>query len=478
MPFLLVLVLIVGALLRSIGLGSSFWIDEVFTVRDYVRLPVRELVTTYASENQHPLYSLLAHFSVAAFGEHEWSVRLPALLFGVAGIAALHRLGRQVLGEPAALLAALLLAVSYHPIWFAQNARGYTGLLFFTLLATSELITLLRRAPEEPWKAAVLRYALWFALAAYVHLTALFAFAGHGLVALWLAARGRADRRPLLALALGGAFALLLYAPMAGDVVRAFTARVEQRSSSVVRVVPWTHPSWALEQALTSLGVGWGTLVAVALVAVLAGVGFVSLWRKARLLLLLHVAGLPVALAFLLLLKRHLYPRFFFFEAGFAALVVVQGALMSGGWLSCTLPGCRERRVGLWGVAVALLVASGSSLTLTRLYAHPKQDFIGARDFVEQRAGPSDVKAAVGPAKLALPGYYAKSWTAIDDAGELEKLRAAAPRTWVVFALPEQLRAEQPVIAALLERDFEEVATLPGSMNGGELHVVRSREPR
>jgi 4-amino-4-deoxy-L-arabinose transferase-like glycosyltransferase len=476
--FLLALVTVVGAVLRAIGLGTSLWVDEVLTVRDYVRLPLRELLTSYGSENQHPLYSLLAHASVACFGEHEWSVRLPAVIFGTAAIPALARLGRQVAGETAGLLAALLLAVSYHPIWFSQDARGYTGLLFFTLLATSDLISMIQGDPQAPRKGLALRYAAWLALAAWVHLTALFVFAGHGLVWAWLFLRKRAPARPLFAMLLGLLLAALLYAPMLDDVVRAFAARAVEESKAVVRVSKWTSPAWALEQVRTSLGTSAATYSGLALVAGLAGVGFVSLWRKARLVVLLHMSALPIALAFLLLLKRHLYPRFFFFEAGFALLVVTQGALMSGGWLSCNLPGCKSRRSATWGIAVALLVAAASTLTLTRLYAHPKQDFVGARDLVEARAGPNDAKVAVGPAKVALPGYYAPSWSSVDDAAELERLRASAPQVWVVYVLPDQLEEERPEIAALLAREFEPVVTLPGSLNGGEVHIVRSRDSR
>ena len=36
--------------------------------------------------------------------------------------------------------AALILTVSYHHIWFSQNARGYTAVLFFVVLSTYALL--------------------------------------------------------------------------------------------------------------------------------------------------------------------------------------------------------------------------------------------------------------------------------------------------------------------------------------------------
>ncbi len=488
---LLFAILALGLVLRLVGLGTSFWIDEVDTLLHCVRLPLAEIVTTYASENQHPLYSLLARLSVLAFGESEWSVRLPAVVMGVASLAAVARLGRLILDETSGLLAALLLAVSPHHVWFSQNARGYTGLLLFALLATAEFFELLWR----PRRAGHLRYALFFGLALYTHLTALFAFAGHGL--LWLALKlrpaGEGTRPPeelvdaeplpvaratgaaLGAMVLGGGVALLLYAPLLGDVMTAFTTRAEGGSVAVTKVTPWTQPGWALRQVVESLGLSPLALTGVALAALLALVGLVSLWRNGRRgFVLVHLLAPPVALAVLLALHRHLYPRFFFFEAGFGALLLVRGARISGGWLSCSLPGCKVRRTALWGIAVVLLVAAASALALDRVYAHPKQDFVGARDWVEAHAAPGDAKVAVGPAKLALPGYYAPSWKIAESAVELAALRAGSPATWLVYTLPEQLAAAHPDLFTVVERDFERVTELPGSMGGGSVFVMKA----
>jgi hypothetical protein len=127
------------------------------------------------------------------------------------------------------------------------------------------------------------------------------------------------------------------------------------------------------------------------------------------------------------------------------------------------------------GAVAALLVMAALAAPLRGVYALPKQDFTGARDFVEAAAGPRDAKVAVGAAKLALPGYYATGWRAVDDAAGLAAVRAAAPRTWVVFCLPEQLRAARPDLAEALARDFEVAKEFPGSLMGGAVTVARTR---
>ena len=140
----LLLVTAVGIALRVAGLGQDLWIDELATLDDLRAMSPGDLVSSYTSANQHVLNSLLVWASIRIFGEAEWSVRLPALLFGVATIPAMYWLGRLArLGRGAALGGSALLALSYHHIWFSQNARGYTGYILFSLLATGALVRLL-----------------------------------------------------------------------------------------------------------------------------------------------------------------------------------------------------------------------------------------------------------------------------------------------------------------------------------------------
>ena len=187
-------ILMLALILRVIKLDASLWYDEISTLVDYVRLPTSELLTSYHSLNNHMLFSLEAQASVALFGETAWALRLPALLMGVGSIWALWLLARDVAGPWEARFSALLLAVNYHHVWFSQNARGYTGLLFWGLLATYFLV----RGMKQPTWRVWLAYGIAFALSMYTHLSAVFLFTTHGLVYQGLffyrAARGRHAR--------------------------------------------------------------------------------------------------------------------------------------------------------------------------------------------------------------------------------------------------------------------------------------------
>ena len=96
-------ILLAAACLRFYALDQDLWGDEVETLVRYARSPYGETVTTYETQNQHFLYTLLAHAFVEFFGESTWALRLPAALFGVAGVWALYVLAREVAGVGEAL---------------------------------------------------------------------------------------------------------------------------------------------------------------------------------------------------------------------------------------------------------------------------------------------------------------------------------------------------------------------------------------
>ena len=122
--------------LRLVRLDSGLWIDEIYSLLHSFRPSLWQIVSVFPRDNHHPFYSVLAHLSLTVFGESAWSIRLPAALFGAATVPLLYLLGTRVASRREALLAASLLCVSYHHVWFSQNARGYAVLACFAVLGS------------------------------------------------------------------------------------------------------------------------------------------------------------------------------------------------------------------------------------------------------------------------------------------------------------------------------------------------------
>ncbi|MEQ1856745.1 MAG: glycosyltransferase family 39 protein, partial [Longimicrobiales bacterium] len=275
----LVAFLAIALVLRLPGhLNSGLWFDEIWMLVESVRVPFTSLFTTFESDNNHPLYSILTWPGVRLFGEHAWTLRLPAVLFGVASIGMMWTFARLVTDRAEAALATALLTVSYHHVWFSQNARGYTMLLFWTLAATYFLLKTYAGGARRDW----VMYALCLALATYTHASAVFVAIGHaGVAFLSLVASRVAPTRgaesesrearwaPLLGVALAGVLSLGLHAGMLGDMLAFFTQDAAPAAAGTNEMNPntpseWTTIWWTLSAVVNSLGVpaplAWGGL--------------------------------------------------------------------------------------------------------------------------------------------------------------------------------------------------------------------------
>lgn len=247
--------------LRLYQLNSGLWFDEILTLIEAVRPPLTEILTHFPSNNDHPLYSVLAHVSISGFGEHAWSLRLPAALFGIATVPMLWWFGTRVTTRFEALSAAALLAVSYHHIWFSQNARGYTILLFWTLLASYLFVVGLK----DNELSVFLGYGVVSALGVYTHLTMVFIVASHAVIVIWLMLPIGGERRRIgdwrylsIGFALAGLLSLCFYAPLLFDVQAFFVKTPKPKEVAT--------PTWAFWAALQGLkigfAVGWGVVIA------------------------------------------------------------------------------------------------------------------------------------------------------------------------------------------------------------------------
>jgi 4-amino-4-deoxy-L-arabinose transferase-like glycosyltransferase len=449
--------------LRLYALGRGLWVDEVTTLVQYVRPPFGVIATTYDSQNQHPLYSLLAHAAFRLFGESAWALRLPAALFGTATVWALWRLGREVAGEREGLLAALVLTVSYQHVWFSQNARGYSGLLFWAVLSSWLLVRALREQRPALWAW----FAVSVALGMYTHLTMLFVVLGQFAAYLWALLRGRlagAERwRPLAAgFVLSGLLTLTLYALVLPQLRGA-------NATDLSNVATWRSPWWMLRETLAGLGLS-GPAIAAGLLVV--GAGILSYLRREAIIPILLVVPVVLGGAITLATHHHLWPRFFFFAAGFGVLVVVRGLLALAERAGALLRWPDRRRL-VAGTAVVLLLGLAMARSLQWVY-RPKQDYAGARDFVRGALAPGDTVVVAGVAKLPYRMYYEPAWASVESLAELQAARAAARRTWLLFTLPIEMQNTHPDILAMAEREFTLVQQFDGSLNGGTIYVYRA----
>ncbi len=461
-------ILLVGLLLRMYRLPNGLWFDEIQTLVDYVRLPMGQVLTTYDSQNQHLLYSIMARITVSIFGESAGALRLPAAVLGVASLWAVYHFARLVTSRTEALLAAALLAFSYHHVWFSQNARGYTGLLLWTVLASAAFLRMVTGRYSNPWGLALM-YAVCMALAAYTHITAVIVAIAHFIIWVPLVLRMKVRPRgfdawlPGIAIVLAATLTLQLYALVLPQIFS--TVMHPPRGAATTA---WQSPTWFLMEALGGLGQGvpggWIAVIAGVLV-VLAGI--VSYWKRSKVTVAIMIFPAVLSGFALVALKHNLWPRFFFFAAGFAVLIVIRGGYALVEWV---LP-ARFRILAPIGVG---LVICASAVTVPRAW-FPKQDFTGASQYLDRTATPDDAIVTVDLTRYPYHDYYQKSYLAVDSLSTLRRIEQEHSRTWVVYTFPIRLKVVQPDIWARLQEGYVKAASFPGTVGGGTIVVMRSR---
>jgi 4-amino-4-deoxy-L-arabinose transferase-like glycosyltransferase len=469
-----------GLALRLLGLGSDLWLDEITPIRDYLAMPAIEVFASYQRSNNHLLQTLWMKAGVALFGESEWAVRLLPALLGAATVPALYALARQALSRGPALGAALLLALSYHHVFFSQNARGYAGYLLCAALATTFLVRALRddRFRDWAWYVACLVLAFAFQL-----LTA-FVVAAHaivGLAALVGVARRGGPARPLAGrlAAVYAVTGLLVFHLYAAIIPQAWVVAGTTYSRATAGFAPFSL-EFAREVARgLAAGFGPGLLLGAVPFLALTAAGFAALWRRQW--ILAGALALPpvVTLAFLIVRGYSISPRFFLLAIPLAMLCVAQGLFGLAGLLARARTAAVPRVA--WGLT--LVVALAAAAALPGYYRVPKQDYRGAIAFLEGRRAPGDVVIVFGIAesgtryylrRMGVAGAAAYRFTRTEAGVDSLVAARGTGTVWFATTFPRDLRLRAPRLAERL-RDTEWTLErrFPGSVGDGAVIVWR-----
>lgn len=463
--WLLVALTLVALGVRSIGLNDQLWYDEIRTLIDSVRHPLARIITVYSGDNQHTFYSVLAHVSIGVFGDHPWSLRLPAMLFGAGTIPVLFLFAREVTGRTEALLASLTLTFSYHHVWFSQSARGYTALAFCTLLSSLLLV----RGARRPTRSVFVAYAVVAALGVYTHVTMVFVVASHALLYALPQLHDhvphvtRQWRLPATGFVLAALFTLLLYSPVLMAMRQAVTVNSPATRGAT--------PVWGLAELLRGLQIGVGGAIGVSVGVALFAVGAWSYYRQSKFVLGVFVVPPAITVLAVIALRRPVRPRFVLFAVGFGVLFVVRGAMEVGQRIQQRLRFVRMPDT-LPGVALIMLMVLLSVAALPRLYAHPKQDYVGAMTFVERHAAADEPIVTASGAAFPYSEYWHKPWPRVETGAQLQELRARGPRVWVVYAMRRYVAAD---LMQTLQRDCVDSVDFPGTLNEGEITVCHMK---
>jgi len=183
---ILVLIIALAAILRLWRLGhQSFWLDEALTLGATDPPPPGiPFVTKLLWDVHGPLYTLIVALWRHAGTSEAW-LRLPGALAGIATVWLMYEWMRREAGREAAVIGALLLAVSPFHIYYSQELRFYPLLTMLTVLSLLSFRVFL----DRPNARSALLLGLSLGLACLAHFMALFLCASF---AVYLVFTGRA----------------------------------------------------------------------------------------------------------------------------------------------------------------------------------------------------------------------------------------------------------------------------------------------
>jgi len=207
-----------AVILRLYYIGYPIGYDEAYTFIRFSSKPFKFILADYHAPNNHILNSLLIGIVYRVIGNHLWVVRVPAFIASVLGVPAAFITGRRFFSTPQALAASVILAVSPTFIYNAINGRGYSLIIFFSLLLANFAGILAKKES----RSALVAYAITGALGFYTIPIFLYPMAG---ISLWVAVTYLTAVEPwqnrwrkvsifLVTCVISGVLTLILYSPV------------------------------------------------------------------------------------------------------------------------------------------------------------------------------------------------------------------------------------------------------------------------
>jgi hypothetical protein len=413
----LLLLTIGSVIIRTRYISGQFWMDEAITT-GIASHPLGQIPGLLRHDGSPPLFYVLLHFWIRAFGASETATHWLSLTFGLLTIPAAYWAGRSLISRRTGLYAATLFAFSAFLTQYADETRMYELMALLGLLATTAYV----HAFVYRRRGYLIMFAVCQALMLYTHSWGLFFGAG-AVAALIPVYRASDDRRGLLrdvVLAFGGAGVLFL--PWLPNFIY-------QASHTGA---PWAPPPRFGAPVLLSRDLIGGDRITIGLLIVLVlGLApfFTKRYRNSRDgLVMWSLLLLPFATLLLAWLASHITPAFV--SRYFAPILA--SILLLAAWGAA--------RSGVVGLVAIIL----SIVFIAHVTSYAPQYKSDMRDVAGEMAPlmhPGDMVISGQPEQIPLGWYYLPN-EAFQYVTPLGRVRDPTYFNWV-FAL-DRLKKSNP----------------------------------
>lgn len=397
---LLLSLTIVGLILRFFNLGyNSLWLDEAST-HNFAVMSLPDIwKATTGGEFNPPLFYWIEHFMLT-FGNNEVVLRFVPALLGVLTIPLIYYVGKEFMDRNVGIIAAAAFAFSPFLIFYSQEARAYSMMLFFVAFAMIFYFRAMKT--NDIWNWAI--FGLLSALAFWSHFYALViigALVLHAFVVQSL--KYYKDVKKLVPMVAGWAVFAVICLPLILVTLQLFASRTSSGPTFGVQGLSVITATFQQVAGFSDIA------MYLLLLLFVIGIIWACMFDRNKGIFLLLLTILTFVISFILSYKMPMVPRYLIFFS----IVFFLGVAM------CYRPLCSlvNNRGVVYGL-VTLLIVLNLPLLAGYYSGYNKDDWRGFSGQLQQITKPGDVVVVVpGYVSQPLDYYYSHTADQTEESG-------------------------------------------------------------
>ena len=403
---ILALIVILATFLRVYQLGMEcIWLDEATSILISEK-GLFEIIRTTKSDVHPAFYYIILHF-MTWFGQSEFMVRVPSMIFGIFSIPFMYLVSKRLFGVREGLISSFLLSISLMHIYYSQEARMYSLLVFLVLAS----IYFFYSAVEENKTWLWLGFIISTVLGIYTHYFGFFIFPIE--ITFYALTQISMNSGSALHIKFKNVRNIKLFGASTAIIIFLIIPRIQiflnQAASRVGGEVTWgMNQSNFAGLLLTRFSTFSMTPSTTFLLLFVVGIIASIIHNKKQMLLLGMWFVLPIMLSYYLAALMPIQPRYLIFILPAFLIIISRGITATAGLLSPTnslsktklYAAQKNQTFIILGIILLFCVISFNPIQ-NYYTTSQKNDWRGTADYLESRTQSGDVI-------VPLPGYMGK----------------------------------------------------------------------
>lgn len=380
--YILLFLTIVGAILRFYNLWyNSLWLDEASTLTIASKsIPDIWQITT-AGEFNPPLFYWIEHIMLI-FGSSEIILRIVPAIMGVLTIPAIYFVGKEFMDSNTGIIAATAFTFSPFLIFYSQEARAYSMMLFFVACAMIFYLRAIKDNTVTNWAA----FGIFSALSFWSHFYAMVIIGSLVLYAVYiLYPKFKLDRNNMISPIAGMGLFSIICLPLILVTIQLFLKRTE------------SAPTFGIQGPAIIIATFQqisGSDIAMYVLTILFIIGIVQMFRmdKKKGIFLTTLVIMSFVISNFLSYKMPMQPRYLIFLSIVFFISIALSYRVISEWYSTTSI--------VYGFMIFLIVINVPTL-MTYYSGYTKENWRGFSNELQQITQQGDIV-------VVIPGYISQ----------------------------------------------------------------------